>query len=120
MLRGKLRSTSPGLENSDAYNNYSYSFPRQKKLGLRIQDTEEGNGVKVLDVEDSSASSTAGLKKDDIITEIGGVKVTNTDEVRDQLMENSEKSSYNIKARRNGTEMSFEIKIPKKLKTANL
>ena len=115
MLRGEIAAAVP----REGYN-YSYAFPRQKKLGLRIQDTEDGNGVKVLDVEDSSASATAGIKKDDIITEIGGVKVTNTDEVREQLQENSEKSSYNIKARRNGTEMSFDIKIPKKLKTANL
>jgi len=110
-----------------AYNfNYDFSpdvnvnFARQKKLGLRIQDTEDGTGVKVLDVEENSAAATAGVKKDDIVTEVGGVKVTNTDEVREQLMENSEKSSYAIKAKRNGTEMSFEIKIPKKLKTANL
>ena len=27
--------------------------------------------------------------------------------------------NYNVKAKRNGTEMSFDIKIPKKLKTAN-
>lgn len=106
----------PRMYNEDMLN----SFPRQKKLGLRIQDTEESNGVKVLEVEDNSAAATAGVKKDDIITEVGGVKVTNTDEMREQLMENSEKSSYNVKARRNGTEMSFDIKIPKKLKTANL
>ncbi len=95
-------------------------FPRRQKLGLKIQDTEDGNGVKVLEVADSSAAATAGLKKDDIISEIGGEKVTNTDEARDQLHENSEKSAYKIKARRNGAEMSFDIKIPKKLKTANL
>ena len=106
----------PRMYNEDMLN----SFPRQKKLGLRIQDTEESNGVKVLDVEENSAAATAGVKKDDIITEVGGVKVTNTDEMREQLMENSEKSTYNVKARRNGTEMSFDIKIPKKLKTANL
>ena len=114
----------------DSYNKipkeFSYNFdmndafPRQKKLGLRIQDTEDGSGVKVLEVEENSAALTAGVKKDDVITEVGGVKVTNTDEVREQLQENAEKSSYNIKAKRNGTEMSFDIKIPKKLKTANL
>lgn len=101
--------------------NYSFdAFPRQKKLGLRIQDTEEGTGVKVLEVSDSSAAANAGLKKDDVITEIGGVKVTNTDEAREQLMENADKNTYSIKAKRNGTEMDFTIKIPKKLKTANL
>ena len=95
-------------------------FPRQQKLGLKIQDTEEGNGVKVLDTDKDSPAEKAGLKKDDIVTEIGGKKITNTDEAREQLMENAEKSAYTIKAKRNGSEMNFDIKIPKKLKTANL
>ena len=104
-------------------NNLEYMrdlFPRHQKLGLKIQDTEDGNGVKVLDVEKDSPADKAGLKKDDILTEVGGKKVSNTDEARDQLQENSEKSAYNIKAKRNGSEMSFDIRIPKKLKTANL
>lgn len=95
-------------------------FPRQQKLGLKIQDTEEGNGVKVLDAEKDSPAEKAGLQKDDIVTEIGGAKINNTDDAREQLMENAEKSAYTIKAKRNGKEMSFDIKIPKKLKTANL
>ncbi|MEO5944309.1 MAG: PDZ domain-containing protein, partial [Ferruginibacter sp.] len=41
------------------------TFSRRPKLGLKIQDTEEENGVKVLDVEDSSAAALAGLQKDD-------------------------------------------------------
>jgi len=97
-----------------------FMFPRQQKLGLKIQDTEDGNGVKVLDAEKDSPADKAGLKKDDIVTEIGGKKVTNTDEAREELQNNAEKNAYNIKAKRNGTEMSFDIKIPKKLKTANL
>ncbi len=95
-------------------------FPRQQKLGLKIQDTEEGDGVKVLDTDKDSPAEKAGLKKDDVVTEIGGVKVTNTDDAREQLQENAEKSTYTIKAKRNGAEMSFNIKIPKKLKTADL
>ncbi len=95
-------------------------FPRQKKLGLKIQDTEEGGNVEVIDVEDSSAAEKAGLKKDDIITEINGQKISNTDDAREQLQEVADKSAYTIKAKRNGTEMSFNVKIPKKLKTANL
>jgi serine protease Do len=95
-------------------------FPPHQKLGLKIQDTEEGNGVKILETEKDSPAEKAGLKKDDILTEIGSKKITNTDEAREQLHDNAEKSSYNIKAKRNGTEMSFDIKIPKKLKTTNL
>lgn len=108
-------------ENGNMNGNFNFDFatPR-KKLGLKIQDTEDETGVKVLEVEDSSAAQTAGLKKDDVIIEIAGSKVSNTDDARELLSANREKSFYNIKAKRNGKEMSFDIKIPKKLKTANL
>lgn len=106
----------------DQNNNYKIAegFYSRQRLGLRIQDTEEGNGIKVLDVEKDSPAEKAGLKKDDIVTEIAGKKVNNTDEAREQLQEAREKSSYTVRAKRNGTEMNFDIKIPKKLKTANL
>jgi serine protease Do len=128
----KVPSTPPpappafNFENQDLQNIYDYNYDgifemsKKQKLGLKIQDTEEGNGVKVLDVEEESTSAKAGLQKEDIITEIGGTKITNTDEAREQLKENKEKSSYTIKAKRNGKEMEFSIKIPKKLKTAEL
>ncbi len=108
------------LQGMQDFGNFAYQFPARKKLGLKIQDTEEGNGVKILEVEDSSAAAIAGLKKDDIITEVAGQKINNTDEAREQLQENKEKGSYAVKARRNGSEMNFTIKIPKKLKTTKL
>lgn len=109
------------LESAQGFNGSPYiSFARQKRLGLKIQDTEEGGNVKVIDVEEGSAAEKAGLKKDDIITEIGGVKIENTDEAREQLMPSESKTAYTIKAKRNGAEMTFDVKFPKKLKTANL
>jgi len=96
------------------------SFPRQKKLGLKIQDTEEGGNVKVIEVEEGSAAEKAGLKKDDFITSIGGEKIENTDDAREQLRLSASKTTYPIKAKRGNKEMDFEIKIPKKLKTADL
>jgi len=104
------------LDSPLAYN----MFPRHQKLGLKIQDVEEGEGVKVLDVDKDSPAEKAGLQKDDIVTEIGGKKIVNTDDAREQLQENADKNAYNIKAKRNGAAMSFDVKIPKKLKTANL
>jgi serine protease Do len=104
----------------DNFEVFGDMYPRHQKLGIKIQDTEDGKGVKVLDVEKDSPAEKAGLKKDDIVTEVAGNKVSNTDEAREQLQENAEKASYNVKAKRNGNEMSFDIKIPKKLKTANL
>jgi serine protease Do len=119
--RPPMPPAPPGFE-KNWENNFGDNIfePRRQKLGLKILDTEDGNGVKILEVEAGSASAVAGLLKDDILTEIGAAKVQNTDDAREQLQENAEKSNYNIKAKRNGNEMTFSIKIPKKLKTANL
>jgi serine protease Do len=100
--------------------NMFFMLNDRKKLGLKIQDTDEGDGVQVINVEDSSAAALAGLKKDDLIVEIDGKKVSNTDEAREQLKPEEGKKAYQIKAMRNGTAMSFNVRIPRKLKTANL
>ncbi|MBP6431381.1 MAG: PDZ domain-containing protein [Ferruginibacter sp.] len=95
-------------------------FPTRKKIGLKIQDLEEGNGVKVIGTDEESPAEKAGIKKDDIITEINDKAVNNTDDARELLKPEEGKNNYTIKAKRNGTAMSFDVKIPKKLKTANL
>ncbi len=118
-MNGMLpRIYNPGDE--ETYELLNNTYPRQQKLGLKIQDTEDGKGVKVLDVDKDSPAEKAGIKKDDIVTEIGGKNVSNTDDVREQLHENMDKSTYSIKANRNGSALNFDIKIPKKLKIANL
>jgi len=116
-----IESLAPNADhNTSPFIQLEKSFPRQKKLGLKIQDTEEGGNVKVIEVEEGSAAEKAGLKKDDFITSIGGVKIENTDDAREQLMLSASKTTYPIKAKRGNKEMDFEIKIPKKLKTADL
>jgi len=123
---GSPRGLAPNMEGLQEEiaelqdNAMMHAFPGRKKIGLKIQDTEEGNGVQVMNVEDSSAAATAGLKKDDIITEINGKKISNTDDAREELFPDEDKRVYKVKALRGGNEMSFDIKIPKKLKTANL
>jgi serine protease Do len=119
-------ATVPNMEgfNEDIFemqqNALESAFPSRKKIGLKIQDTEEGNGVKIINVEDSSAAATAGIKKDDIITEINGKKIENTDDAREELVPDEDKKLYKIKINRGGSEMNFDVKIPRKLKTANL
>lgn len=95
-------------------------FPPKQKLGIKIQDTKDASGVKIIEVNENSAAAKAGLKEEDIITEIGGKKLTNTDEARELLNDNKDKEAYKIKALRNGSQMNFNIKIEKKLKTADL
>jgi len=95
-------------------------FPNKQKLGIKIQDIEEENGVKVIEVSKEGLGEKSGLLKDDIISEIAGEKIKNTDDARYQLREVAEKKTYNVKVMRNGKEMMIEIKNPKELKTVDL
>ena len=92
---------------------------QNKKIGLRIEDAEGNAGAKVTNVEEGSVADKAGLKKDDIITEVDSKKVKDVEETRNAVLEN-EKTSYTIKAKRNGADMNFEIKIPEKTNSADL
>ena len=96
---------------------YSYGRPR---IGIKAQDTEDGKGVKVLGVDDESAADKAGIKKDDVITEFDGKKITSADELASAARDAKEKTAFKITLHRDGKSQTVEVKIPKKLKTANL
>lgn len=90
------------------------------RLGLSVQDTDDGKGVKVLDVDDDSNAAKAGLKEDDVITEIDGKAVNGADEVAKIIKESKDKISVKVKLLRDGKTENLDVKIPRKLKTANL
>ncbi len=90
------------------------------QLGATIQDTEEGTGVKVLEVDKDSPAAKNGLQKDDIITEINGKKVENVGNAREALREKNEKNVWNLKVTRGGNPVNIEVKIPKKLNKVDL
>jgi serine protease Do len=98
-------------------NVYVYGRPR---LGIKAQDLEEGKGAKVLDIDDESPAEKAGIKEGDIINEFDGKPVENADGLSKLARENKEKYSYKIKFTRDGKQQEVEIKIPRKLKTADL
>jgi serine protease Do len=90
------------------------------KFGATIQDTDEGNGVKVLEVEADSPSAKSGLQKDDVITEVNGKAVKNVAEAREALRANNEQNLWTVKVLRGGKPVTVEVKIPKKLNKADL
>lgn len=90
------------------------------RLGLSVQDTDNGKGVKVIDVDDDSNAGKAGLKEGDIITDIDGKAVNSADEVAKIVRDNMDKTSLMFKIQRNGKTQNIEVKVPRKLKTADL
>lgn len=90
------------------------------KLGLSVQDTEDGNGVAVLGVDEDGNAAKAGIKEEDVITEVDGKAVNSADEIAKLMRDNKEKTSVKVKLLRKGKAENVEVKIPRKLKTADL
>lgn len=107
----------------DFFRNYRFDGPEfgnRPHLGIKIQDVEEGNGVKVIDMEDASPAAISGIRKDDIITAIDGTDIKNTDDAREKMADLKDKSTYMVKLLRNGVVVNVEVRVPKKLKTTDL
>ena len=90
------------------------------KLGIKAQDAEDGKGVNLLEVEDSSVASKAGLKKGDIILQFDGKDVNSANELVDQYQDTKQKPILKVKYLRGGVTKETDLKIPRKLKTAEL
>lgn len=99
---------------------YNFSWDAKPRLGIRAQDTEDGKGVKVLEVGDESAAEKAGVKEGDIITSFDGKEVNSAVTLAELARAGKDKPSIKIGLIREGKTREIEIKIPKKLKTANL
>jgi serine protease Do len=100
---------------------YNYEKTTGKpRLGIKAQDTEDGKGVKVLDVQDESLAEKAGIKEGDIITDFNEKPIKSADDLVEQARAARELNSIKVKLLREGKSENIEIKIPKKLKTANL
>ena len=98
---------------------YPY-FNKKPKLGLQIQDLEEGKGVKVSDVDDNTPSSKSGLKMGDIMTHVNDKEIASVDDVKNAIKDLKEGDSISVKYTRDNKSMNTTIKIPKKIKTAEL
>ncbi|MBD0331905.1 MAG: PDZ domain-containing protein [Chitinophagaceae bacterium] len=98
----------------------SYIFNSRPRLGLSIQDTEDGKGVKVLEVQEESNAAKAGVQKNDVITHVNGTEVNSADEVSRIVRETRDKNSIALKVLRNGKTYNLEVRTPRKLKTTEL
>jgi serine protease Do len=116
-LKGQLRSM-PGFDMPNM--NWSWSGGSGPKLGISVQDTEDGKGVNVIEVDEDGNAAKAGIREADIITEVDGKAVNSTDEIAKLIKESKEKTSVKVKLLRGGKAETAEVKIPRKLKTTDL
>ena len=92
----------------------------QPRLGLSVQDTDDGKGVKVLEVDEESNAAKAGVKENDILTHFNDKEVNSADEVAKLVKENKDKPTINLKIKRDGKTQNIEVKMPRKLKTTDI
>lgn len=98
----------------------AYRFSSKPRLGLQIEDLEEGKGVKVLDVNDDSPAAKAGLKKDDVITSFDGKEIKGVDDIRSAMKDVEAGETIKVSFKRGGSTQNIDIKFPKPVKKASL
>lgn len=99
---------------------FDFEASSRPRMGLSVQDAEDGKGVVVKSVEAESNAAKAGIKEGDVITHFNGEAIDGVDELRREMAENREKISAQVKLLRNGKEQNIEVKMPRRLKSANL
>ena len=95
-------------------------FKGRGRLGIHAQDTEDGKGVKVLEVDDESAAAKAGVKEGDVITRFDGKEVNSASALAESAQASKAKPSVHINLLRDGKPLDLEVKTPRKLRTADL
>ncbi|HTL07599.1 MAG TPA: PDZ domain-containing protein [Chitinophagaceae bacterium] len=100
--------------------NYNFSWNGRGRLGLKAQETEDGKGLKIVDIDEGSTAEKAGLKEGDIITSFDGAEVNNVEKLGELARTAMEKGNFKVKLLRDGKQQEVDVKIPKKLKTTSL
>ena len=102
----------PSIQGFEGY------FPsRGGRLGMSVQDTDDGKGVKVLDIDDEGNAEKAGIKEGDVITQVDDKPVNSADEVAQLVREKREQTFVKMQIIRDGKTqtVSVRMKQPKKV-----
>ncbi len=107
---------------NDMMNNFPFNLDDSKPhLGLRVQDVENGSGVKVLEInDDNSPAAKAGLKEDDIITQINGKNVQSVKDIKDAMTDVKRGDDIKVNYQRGGASQTATVHFPKPLQTSDL
>jgi serine protease Do len=94
--------------------------PRSPKLGMVVSDTDDGKGVKVIDLDNDGTAFKAGVKEDDIITHVDDQAVNSADEISKLMKTKKDQNNVRLQVARKGKPQTIEVRIPKKIKTVDL
>lgn len=95
-------------------------FDDGPKMGISIEDLTEGPGAKVLEVTEGSPAAKAGIAKNDIITSVDGSSICDVATLQDKASDLKAGDAITLKLTRDGKSKEVTVKIPKKVKKANI
>ena len=111
----KFKFSMPELPNIDQLMTKADKKP---KLGISVEDLETGKGVKVTNVAEDSPAAKAGIQKGDILTQLNVAEITDVNFMKWQYYYPGQVLKITID--RKGEKSTVEVKIPKKINTADL
>ena len=108
------------LDMSKLGETFALGFNDGPKIGISIEDLTEGSGAKVLEVTEGSPAAKAGIAKNDIITAVDGAAIKDVTDLQEKAATLEAGVTLTIKLNRDGKQKELTVKIPKKVKKANI
>jgi serine protease Do len=99
---------------------FAFALNDGPKIGISIEDLTEGSGAKVLDVTEGFPAAKAGIAKNDIITSVDGSSICDVATLQEKAANLKAGDNIALKLTRDGKSKEVTIKIPKKVKKANI
>jgi C-terminal processing protease CtpA/Prc len=104
-------------------NTYFFNFYSGNRIGVKVQDLSEqlgdyfgvtdGEGVLITEVEEDMPAYKAGLKAGDVVVEVDGKKIEDTEELTSAISEKDAGDKVNIKVMRNHQPQTFAVGVEK-------
>ena len=89
------------------------------KIGLSVEERMDGNGVEILSVTGGGAAEKAGLRKGDVVTQLGATKI-DTPQTLQSAIRRQQGQELTVRYQRSGKSMTGKITIPKNLKQMDM
>lgn len=90
------------------------------KMGVRVEDLADGNGVRVLDVQENSAAAKAGLEKGDVIKKLDDEKIESVDNLQSIVRTIPRNEPIKLQYERDGERATTDIYFSKPVKKKDL
>jgi serine protease Do len=108
------------LDMSKLGETFAFALNDGPKIGISIEDLTEGAGAKVLEVTEGSPAAKAGIAKNDIITSVDGSSICDVATLQEKASDLKAGDTITFKLTRDGKSKDVTVKIPKKVKKANI